>query len=224
MKKYQLTELANTLVQAEEFFDVNITSPDQIDILEKHFGKIGDGTEYKRDSAVTFSYYSSMSNALYTITDPDTPRYEFSDLLECVNVDSYYLRDEGQVGYVSVGEYMELNQIMDYLFPLKWLGLAEVDTSNLPLYLKVTPEKVQWSNTPFTNVLSYTPVHEFINKNRGGEEALPDTSVADFILQHKDDEELHRNSKYTLTGNGITIEIKGKLTITGPEGTWTIGK
>lgn len=212
MEKYQLTELSNKLVQAEEFFDVNITSPDQIDILEKHFGKIGEGTEYKRDSAVTFSHYFPSSNALYTITDPDTPRYEFSDLLKYADVDSYYLRDEGQVGYVSVGEYMELNQIMDYLFPLKWLGLVGVDTSNLPLYLKVTPEKVQWSNTPFTNVLSYISVHEFINKNRGG------------VWQYKDDEELHRNSKYTLTGNGITIEIKGKLTITGPEGTWTIGQ
>lgn len=224
MKQYQLTELANKLVQAEEPFDVNVTSPNQIDVLEEHFGKVEDGTGYKRATAFTFSYYSSSSNALYTITDPDTPRYEFGDLLEYADVDSYYLRDEGQVGYVSVGEYMELNQIMDYLFPLKWLGLAEVDTSNLPLYLKVTPEEVQWSNTPFTNVLSYTSVHEFINKNRGSEEALPDTSVADFILQHKDDEELHRNSKYTLTGNGVTIEIKGKLTITGPEGTWTIGK
>lgn len=131
MKKYQLTELANKLVQAEEFFDVNITSPDQIDILEKHFGKIGKGTEYKRDGAVTFSYYPSSSNALYTITDPGTPRYEFGDLLKDVgNVEGYCPRDE----------------------------------------------------------------------------------------------ELHQNSKYTLTGNGVTIEIKGKLTITGPEGTWTIGK
>lgn len=130
MKKYQLTELANKLVRAEEFFDVNITSSDQIDILEKHFGKIWDGTEYKRDSAVTFSYYSYLSNALYTFVDQSTLRYEFGDLLEYTGVDSYYPRDE----------------------------------------------------------------------------------------------ELHRNSKYTLTGNGITIEIKGKLTITGPEGTWTIGQ
>lgn len=130
MKQYQLTELANKLVQAEEFFDVNITSSYQIDILEKHFGKIRGGTEYKRDSAVTFSYYSSMSNALYTFVDQSTPRYEFGDLLEYADVDSYYPRDE----------------------------------------------------------------------------------------------DLHRNSKYTLTGNGVTIEIKGKLTITGPEGTWTIGK
>lgn len=130
MKKYQLTELANKLVQAEEFFDVNITSPDQIDILEKHVGKIRDGTEYKRDTAVTFSYYSTMGNALYTFVDQSTPRYEFGDLLEYADIDSYYPRDE----------------------------------------------------------------------------------------------ELHRNSKYTLTGNGVTIEIKGKLTITGPEGTWTIGK
>ena len=76
MKKYQLTELANKLVRAEEFFDVNITSSDQIDILEKHFGKIWDGTEYKRDSAVTFSYYSYLSNALYTFVDQSTLRYD----------------------------------------------------------------------------------------------------------------------------------------------------
>lgn len=130
MKQYQLTELANKLVQAKEPFDVNVTSPNQIDVLEEHFGKVEEGTGYKRATAFTFSYYSSSSNALYTITDPDTPRYEFSDLLEYADVDSYYPRDE----------------------------------------------------------------------------------------------ELHRNSKYTLTGNGVTIEIKGKLTITGPEGTWTIGQ
>lgn len=224
MEQYQLTELANKLVQAEEPFDVNVTSPDQIDILEEHFGKVKDGTGYKRATAFTFSYYSSSSNALYTITDPDTPRYEFSDLLKDVGVDSYYPGDEGRVDYVSVGGYRELNQITDYLLHRKWLGFDEVYTSNLPLYLKVTPEEVQWSNTPFTNVLSYTSVHDFIDKDRGGEEAGPDTSGANFILQHKDDEELHRNSKYTLTGNGVTIEIKGKLTITGPEGTWTIGQ
>lgn len=224
MKQYQLTELANKLIQAEEYFDVNVTSPEQIDILEKYFGKVAEGTGYKHDSAVTFSYYFSSSNALYTITDPDTPRYEFSDLLEYADVDSYYPRDEGQVDYVSVGGYTELGQITDYLFHLKWQGFAEADTSNFPLYIKVTSEEAQWSNSPFTNVLSYTSVHEFIDNDRGGEEGWSDASVAGLILQPKDDEELHRNSKYTLTGNGVTIEIKGKLTITGPEGTWTIGQ
>lgn len=89
MKKYKLTELANTLVQSEEPFDVNITSPDQIDILEKYFGKL-DSSGYKRDTALTFTYYSSLGNALYTIVDRDTPRYEFGDILEYMEVEAYW--------------------------------------------------------------------------------------------------------------------------------------
>ena len=85
MKKYKLTGLANTLVQSEESFDVNITSPDQIYILEEYFGTI-EYRDYKRGTATTFSYYSCLKNSLYTTVDPDTPRYEFEDLLEQTDI------------------------------------------------------------------------------------------------------------------------------------------
>lgn len=115
MKQYQLTELANKLVQAKEPFDVNVTSPNQIDVLEEHFGKVEEGTGYKRATAFTFSYYSSSSNALYTITDPDTPRYEFGDLLKDADVDEVlspvdFIRKYSKVTPSNVVTHQELKE------------------------------------------------------------------------------------------------------------------
>lgn len=211
MNKYKVKSLLPELSADRR---VAYHSEEQLQALEEAYGgkRVGGARGYS-------GYFGeTLSDKCYTTYNDSYP-WAWDKV-----IDFYEIFDEEHVDYVSVGGYPELNRISDYLFHRKWRGFAEADTSNFPLYLKVIPDEVQWSNTPFTNVLSYTPVHEFIDKEGGGEESGPDTSVADFILQHKDDEELHKNSKYTITANGVTIEIKGKITITGPEGTWTIGQ
>lgn len=160
MNKYQLTELANTLVQAKEHFDVNITSPDQIDILEEYFGKLDSSGYYKRDTALTFTYYSSLGNDLYSIVDPYTPRYEFGDLLEYVGVEAYwFVVSEPNVS----GErwaLVESNSYASYEPPIRF-GLMfnpeEIFYNGRRFDTRAEAEK--WS-TPNTRVVQLTVTQE----------------------------------------------------------------